>query len=59
MVFRQDGEEEEGNLHIEYVLEIVVTAQEEEEHSVVSDAYPLDGEPFRAEQNRDRLDHVG
>ena len=36
--------------HIEYVLEIVVTAQEEEEHSVVSDAYPLDGEPFRAEQ---------
>ena len=50
VVFRQDGEEEEGNLHIEYVLEIVVTAQEEEEHSVVNDAYPLDGEPFRAEQ---------
>lgn len=50
VVFNQDGEEIEGNLHIEYILEVTAEGYAYEEMSVLSDVYPLSEEPFSAAQ---------
>lgn len=52
VVFNQDEEEQEGNLHIEYVLELIAEGLEAITTDVLSDAYPLTGDPFTAVQTQ-------
>lgn len=48
VVFNQDGDEQEGNLRIEYVLELTAEARAVIETNVLADAYPLSEDPFKA-----------
>ena len=48
VVFNQDGDEQEGNLRIEYVLELTAEARTVIETSVLADVYPLTEDPFTA-----------
>lgn len=48
VVFNAD-DEQEGNLHIEYVLEVTADGLTAEDVPVLADAYPLSEEPFRAQ----------
>lgn len=48
VVFMADDGEEEGNLRVEYVLELIAEGSMTSSTEVIADAYPLNEEPFRA-----------
>lgn len=48
VVFMADDGEEEGNLRVEYVLELTAEGSLTSSTEVIADAYPLNEEPFRA-----------
>ena len=57
VVFNQDDDVQEGNLRIEYILELEAEAREPAATEVLADAYPLTEDPFAAVQEEVRFIH--
>lgn len=57
VVFNQDDDVQEGNLRIEYILELEAEAKEPAATEVLADAYPLTEDPFAAVQEEVRFIH--